>query len=152
MMDYTWPGNIRELENLVKRYVIVGNESQIIRELSTHKPLIASSAGSTDPSWESKGNGASGGTRANVRPAEPLAAAVVSESGEPETSTLSLLEIGRRAAMIAERGAIERVLNETRWNRRQAAKILKVSYKALLNKLKVMEEQDKVNKKSSIAK
>ena len=42
MMEYTWPGNIRELENLVKRYVIVGNESQIIRELSTHKPISSS--------------------------------------------------------------------------------------------------------------
>ena len=40
MMEYTWPGNIRELENLVKRYVIVGNEAQIIRELSTHKPIV----------------------------------------------------------------------------------------------------------------
>src|SRR2546423_12993288 len=52
----------------------------------------------------------------------------------------SLLEIGRRAAMQAEREAIERVLAQTRWNRRQAAKILRVSYKALLNKLKAMEE------------
>src|SRR5215470_6441473 len=42
MMDYAWPGNIRELENLVKRYVIVGNEGQIIRELSTHKPIVSS--------------------------------------------------------------------------------------------------------------
>src|SRR3954470_20182506 len=42
MMDYTWPGNIRELENLVKRYTIVGNEAQIIRELSTHKPIVTS--------------------------------------------------------------------------------------------------------------
>jgi len=55
---------------------------------------------------------------------------------------LSLLEIGRRAAMKAEREAIERVLTQTRWNRRQAAKILKISYKALLNKLKVIEEQN----------
>lgn len=35
MMGYSWPGNIRELENLLKRYVIVGNESQIVRELSS---------------------------------------------------------------------------------------------------------------------
>ena len=34
-----------------------------------------------------------------------------------------------------------RPANQTRWNRRQAAKILKISYKALLNKLKAMEEQ-----------
>ena len=46
MMEYTWPGNIRELENLVKRYVIVGNEAQIIRELSTHKPIVSSMTGS----------------------------------------------------------------------------------------------------------
>ena len=50
--------------------------------------------------------------------------------------------------MEAERKAIERVLNETRWNRRQAAKILKVSYKALLNKMKLMEEHDHTNNKS----
>ena len=54
--------------------------------------------------------------------------------------------------MAAERGAIERVLNETRWNRRQAAKILKVSYKALLNKMKLMEEQDHPNKKNMASK
>src|SRR5438270_10542558 len=44
MMEYSWPGNIRELENLVKRYTIVGNESQIIRELSTHKPIVSSTS------------------------------------------------------------------------------------------------------------
>jgi DNA-binding NtrC family response regulator len=33
-------------------------------------------------------------------------------------------------------------LAQTKWNRRQAAKILKISYKALLNKLKLIEEQD----------
>jgi DNA-binding NtrC family response regulator len=59
----------------------------------------------------------------------------------------SLLEIGRRAAMAAEREAIERVLTQTRWNRRQAAKILKISYKALLNKLKVIEEQNQAQAK-----
>src|SRR5438067_5443950 len=42
MMEYAWPGNIRELENLVKRYTIVGNEAQIIRELATHKPIVSS--------------------------------------------------------------------------------------------------------------
>jgi DNA-binding NtrC family response regulator len=140
MIEYSWPGNIRELENLVKRYVIVGNESQIIRELSTHKPVIASAAGNSAPHWEPKTG--SGGV------APPAAVASAADSGE---GSLSLLEIGRRAAMKAEREAIERVLHETRWNRRQAAKILKVSYKALLNKMKLMEEQDLAKKKSVIA-
>jgi len=134
MMEYAWPGNIRELENLVKRYVIVGNEAQIIRELSTHKPIVTSF----------------GGAQSALSASVPALASVPpiqagSNGLEPEMP--SLLEIGRRAAMQAEREAIERVLAQTRWNRRQAAKILKISYKALLNKLKAMEEQTKAQPK-----
>jgi two-component system, NtrC family, response regulator AtoC len=133
MLDYTWPGNIRELENLVKRYVIVGNESQIIRELSTHKPIMSSSSASPAQATE---------------PSAPVPAAVSPSSdsnGRPsskhsDAERPSLLDVGRRAAMRAEREYIERVLLETRWNRRQAAKILKISYKALLNKLRAMDE------------
>jgi len=149
MMEYSWPGNIRELENLVKRYVIVGNESQIIRELSTHKPMLSPSSGSLPPIWEPKRN-----VQPNLHPERPSPepeSAILLHAAHLGVESLSLLEIGRQAAMSAEREAIERVLNETRWNRRQAAKILKVSYKALLNKLKVMEEQDNFNKKSTNA-
>jgi two-component system, NtrC family, response regulator AtoC len=164
MMEYVWPGNIRELENLVKRYVIVGNEAQIIRELSTHKPVISSNSGAS-PIWGLKdpnpqpgqvaprsggptsastarpqSNGSVNGGGMNIG-SEPLVPSpVVNANGEIEMP--SLLEIGKRAAMLAEREAIERVLTQTRWNRRQAAKILKISYKALLNKLKVIEEQN----------
>jgi DNA-binding NtrC family response regulator len=117
MMNYDWPGNIRELENLVKRYTIVGNESQIIRELATHKPIVTS-------------------TGMEYAPSAPPSKISIRQDDQP-----SLLEIGRRAAQKAEREAIERVLMQTKWNRRQAAKILKVSYKALLNKLKLIEEE-----------
>lgn len=139
MMEYTWPGNIRELENLVKRYVIVGNEAQIIRELSTHKPVISSMTGSS-PLWglprESQSQPPAYAPEPAPSRVTPMPAKTVDDS------SLSLLEIGRRAAMAAEREAIERVLTQTRWNRRQAAKILKISYKALLNKLKAMEEHN----------
>jgi two-component system, NtrC family, response regulator AtoC len=128
MMEYAWPGNIRELENLVKRYVIVGNEAQIIRELSTHKPIVSSFGGAT--------------AMVSTVPAPSLPPHHASGNGA-DLEMPSLLEIGRRAAMQAEREAIERVLAQTRWNRRQAAKILKISYKALLNKLKAMEESAK---------
>ena len=132
MMEYTWPGNIRELENLVKRYVIVGNESQIIRELSTHKPIVNSFAAVSSVV-----------THADKLVADHSATtAIPISTPKADGATPSLLEIGRRAAMNAEREAIERVLTQTRWNRRQAAKILKISYKALLNKLKIIEEQD----------
>jgi two-component system response regulator AtoC len=145
MMEYSWPGNIRELENLVKRYVIVGKESQIIRELSTHKPIVSSLTGSS-PLWNPRDTHepASGSAPAPVVPIAPV-------NGSAEQELPSLLDIGRRAAMQAEREAIERVLAQTRWNRRQAAKILKISYKALLNKLKLIEEQNQAaqNKQQS---
>ena len=135
MMEYAWPGNIRELENLVKRYTIVGNESQIIRELSTHKPIVSSLSSSKVQ---------------EITPAAHPSPAFVSNSNT-EIEMPSLLEIGKRAAMQAEREAIERVLAQTRWNRRQAAKILKISYKALLNKLKAMEEHNRTQNKQKPA-
>jgi DNA-binding NtrC family response regulator len=140
IMEYAWPGNIRELENLVKRYVIVGNEAQIIRELSTHKPIVSSL-------------GAPSAVGAEASPAGPAIVSPIQGNGSnmTEFEMPSLLEIGRRAAMQAEREAIERVLAQTRWNRRQAAKILKISYKALLNKLKAMEEHNKGQHKHFIA-
>jgi two-component system, NtrC family, response regulator AtoC len=138
MMEYAWPGNIRELENLVKRYVIVGNEAQIIRELSTHKPIM-SSIPATEPVSSSS-------------VPSPTAVPPIQPTGNgTEFEMPSLLEIGRRAAMQAEREAIERVLAQTRWNRRQAAKILKISYKALLNKLKAMEEHGTTHTKHTHA-
>jgi DNA-binding NtrC family response regulator len=144
MMEYTWPGNIRELENLVKRYVIVGNESQIIREISTHKPIIYSEAASPaiaavsanlpQAALPTTGQAPSAPSRSNSR-----------HFGD-DNDRPSLLEIGRRAAMQAEREYIEKVMYECRWNRRQAAKVLKISYKALLNKLKLMDEQSAESK------
>ncbi len=142
MMDYAWPGNIRELENLVKRYVIVGNEAQIVRELSTHKPTPTPvpAAGPVMAARPSQAD----------EPRPPAAIPITSAKGNGvDADAPSLLDIGRRAAMSAEREAIERVLNQTRWNRRQAARILKISYKALLNKLKVIEEQNAQNKNLS---
>src|SRR5438552_2005081 len=94
MMEYTWPGNIRELENLVKRYVIVGNEAKIIRELSTHKPIVSSIS---VPLGTSSSSEAAGGS----------VPAIQTTGNGAEFEMPSLLEIGRRAAMQAEREAIE---------------------------------------------
>jgi DNA-binding NtrC family response regulator len=50
--------------------------------------------------------------------------------------TVSLKIVGRKAAQAAEREAILRALDQTRWNRFQAAKLLNISYRALLYKIK----------------
>jgi two-component system response regulator AtoC len=47
-----------------------------------------------------------------------------------------LKEVGAHAAEQAEREVVLRMLDETNWNRKQAARLLNISYKALRNKLK----------------
>ena len=114
LMQYAWPGNIRELENMCKRYVIVGSAGQIMREI-THRSA----------------NG----------PSDSAPPEVLKENAHASEGP-SLLEIGQQAAWRAERQAILQMLVETRWNRREAARRLRVSYKALLNKINRIEHDD----------
>jgi DNA-binding NtrC family response regulator len=52
-----------------------------------------------------------------------------------ETNPLDLREAGKKAAESAEKELIRKALHETRWNRKMAAGLLNISYKALLNKI-----------------
>ena len=73
--------------------------------------------------------------------APPAAAAAVPvASGTcPAAPVGSLKDIARQAAREAEKELIYRTLQQTRWNRREAAEILGISYKALLYKIKEAE-------------
>ena len=143
------PGDGESSETLRNR----GNEPQIIRELSTPKPIISSVSG-LSPLWGIRETPRRQSVFANrnrsVSPAPPAGDNGATHSAS-QIEMPSLLEIGQRAAMQAEREAIERVLAQTRWNRRQAAKIFRISYKALLNKLKAMEEQNQIQTKQRSA-
>jgi len=130
MTQYDWPGNIRELENLCKRFVIVGSETQILRELSSHGH--AEAAPPVIPSLHDQPT--------------PVQLPPLAAGGNPDTSELSLLEVGRRAAWVAERHAIQQMLETTHWNRREASRRLQVSYKALLNKIKQMQLEEDASK------
>jgi len=96
-MRYDWPGNVRQLENIIKRYLILP-EMDILSELR---------AGASDP---------------------PPAA--------PAPSNVSLKEVSGRAAEMAEKEVVLRMLEQTGWNRKESARRLHISYKALRNKLK----------------
>ena len=99
LQKYHWPGNIRELENLVKRYVILGNEEAISSDLATHDQ----------------------------------------EYFNPDISVdgpISLKKLTRQAVRELERKVILKVLQAHHWNRKQAAKALSISYRALLYKIR----------------
>lgn len=98
--EYSWPGNIRELENLIKSYVILGSEDVIRREVLQ---------------GESSSNG-SGNGNGKVFDKHPTSL--------------------RAAVRELENRLILRTLEEQHWNRRRAAKALKISYRSLLYRLK----------------
>jgi two-component system, NtrC family, response regulator AtoC len=103
-LDYSWPGNLRELSNFIKRYLILGDEKLAIAELNP----------------KSGGNGGNHGEY----------------GAKPGGEAGGLKSLARSAKDEAEAEAITRALEETNWNRKQAAILLKISYKALLYKIR----------------
>jgi two-component system response regulator AtoC len=160
-MEYEWPGNIRELENMIKRIVILQDEQLVIREIERNMQRAAQPAPPPAPAAHyvmavaGPAPGAAGGmptvpigmmmpgAPAATAPAGTTAAApagtaeaAVGVEEPPANGPVSLSEVARAAAVQAERAAIERTLKQVHWNRRKAAQLLGVSYKTLLNKIK----------------
>jgi two-component system response regulator AtoC len=138
-LNYSWPGNVRELENNVKRFIILGNESQLVTELNRKRETGQYNAVPDDGGMAEPEAPAVRPPRA-PRAAGPPAAAVDGGNGTepgPDLSERSTLkEVAKFAQRKAERELIEQVLQRTKWNRRKAAQILDISYKALLYKIK----------------
>lgn len=103
--DYPWPGNLRELNNFVKRYLVLGDEKLAIAEL---QPKSDGGAGFDAAAAHTAAASAGGG----------------------------LKSLARSAKDEAEAEAINKALDQTNWNRKQAAALLKISYKALLYKIR----------------
>jgi two-component system response regulator AtoC len=99
LQRHPWPGNIRELENLIERYVILGSEDAVSSELLN---------------WE-----------------QSHAAPEVASNGQ-----IHLKKVTRQAVHDLERKIILSVLEANRWNRKRTATALKISYRALLYKIR----------------
>ena len=131
--EYEWPGNVRELENLVKRMVILGTDEPVRRDLAD---AIAGRTRTPGPIPALQGRAPEAEGAAAAPPA-PQTAPAPAPAQPPVLG--SLKDIGRQAAREAERELIFRTLQQTRWNRREAAEMLGISYKALLYKIKEAE-------------
>jgi transcriptional regulator with PAS, ATPase and Fis domain len=121
LLAYHWPGNVRELENVMRRLIVLRNPALILNELKeriAHKPPAAAPIG-----------GSVGGP---------------SETGLDGGDPTPILEQVTKAKQQAEAEAILAALNSTHWNRKQAAALLKIDYKALLYKMKKLGVEDDV--------
>src|SRR5438876_11913053 len=141
--SYEWPGNIRELENMIKRIVILQDEQLVIREIA---PTVAPSssigrAARPMPAYAGAGMGTVPG-EATDEPEEVELDNAEDEEPQPEEPVAMapvgsrLADVAKSAAIKAERAVIEDTLRQVHWNRRRAAEQLGVSYKTLLNKIK----------------
>jgi len=115
-VEYDWPGNLREMENLVKRYLILADEQLILEEMQRKLAM---------PSAVSKP--ATGAARPTTR----VAAAGASGEGRDLKSLVRGLKDEAEAEVIAE------VMEQARGVRKEAARMLNISYKALLYKLRM---------------
>ncbi len=116
MISHHWPGNVRELENFVRKFLILRNPDMLARDL--HAKIARKSMS---------------------LPAMPDAHAASAH----QIVDRPILEQVTKAKQQAETEAILAALNSTRWNRKQAAVMLKIDYKALLYKMKRLGVEDK---------
>ena len=131
---YHWPGNVRELQNVLKRFMILGSGEDSLDGMLSDNGVRMQPAGM--PS--SAGQILSSMDLLNFDANNP-----------PDLSSLSLKKIKRKAVVRVEREIISYVLDKTGWNRSKATKILNISYKTLLYKIKSLKiEPPKSVKKS----
>jgi transcriptional regulator with GAF, ATPase, and Fis domain len=116
---YPWPGNIRELQNVLKRIILLGENEGGIDNMLVDAVHQRSNPG-PDPAPASL----------SLRFPQLPGVGTSIDLGD-----LSLKGISRQAANEAERELISHVLEKTGWNRSRASRILKVSYKTLLQKI-----------------
>ena len=114
--NYPWPGNLRELESFVKRYLVAGDAEFTFNEV---RSSFASSVGAGIGTISSQGTFSSPVTNADPQPA----------------ASRSLKSLIQNVKSEAERNAIGTALQKTGWNRKAAARLLQVSYRTLLYKI-----------------
>lgn len=103
-LRHRWPGNLRELENFVKRYLILADESAVLNELESKR---------------------------EERPPIPERPRPSLVERPPDLKSLV-----RSIKDETEHEAIAETLQRTKWNRKEAARLLNISYKALLYKIR----------------
>ncbi len=133
LCQYPWPGNVRQLQNCIKKQMVLNSWEKIFEELPKEHPETAAAIeANTRKSLEPQnGSGQVPADRISI-----ISQFVdLSTSSEKLFEDISLKKIKKMASDKVEKEVIVFVLDKVGWNRSRAAKILKVSYKTLLYKM-----------------
>ena len=132
LLNHDWPGNVRELENVMRRLLVLRDPRMIAEELEYRTRR-------REPGVQP------------VRSVDEIRPPVVPFS-ELRRSAAPLKDAALRGSIFekvdearrkAEADAILEALNTTRWNRKQAARLLNIDYKALLYKMRKLAIADR---------
>jgi transcriptional regulator with PAS, ATPase and Fis domain len=121
---YSWPGNVRELQNVLKRILVMGNSEKIIAQLN-------------DPTQARE--------NFDIDADHILESSFIQQILDFEEQylnnnhLLSLKDVRKKAIGIVEKEVISSVLEKTGGNKSKASRILGVSYKTLLSKIKALD-------------
>ncbi len=162
-MTYDWPGNVRELEHTMESLVILVNEKEVVNQL---RLKIQSHEIYTVKQNQGHVRLASGGIQSAQPviedPQQPMTfpfverrrqdrrdrrrnhTSILSHDPIPhldKSASASLKSASREAVRRVEQEMIKKVLDQTYWNRKEAARILGISYKALLYKIKQLPKK-----------
>jgi transcriptional regulator with GAF, ATPase, and Fis domain len=130
LSTYHWPGNVRELQNILKRIMIFGvdegNIDKMLSEVSVSNSTVNNQSPSQNP---------------------PLLINWSSFNSEqmPDLPSLSLKKIKKKVKAEVDSELIQYVLEKTGWNRTKASQILKISYRALISRIKDLNIQPPLN-------
>ena len=113
---YHWPGNVQELEDIVKRIVVDNDEDRVAKKFRVLKKYSAI----TD----------------SYKDINTLAGLNDIKKHVKDLTNISLKEISSIFLERAEKKLVKKALESTSWHRKRAAKLLDISYKSLLNKIK----------------
>lgn len=131
---YHWPGNVRELINYLQRLSVFGNCDEIKKAMQS---TLNRTAGEDHLHRELTNS------REDSDP-EYLHCQDIIDNFDPEQEHFpSLKEVRDQVVKRVEKNIIEKVLLDSNWNRKVAARMLKISYRALLYKMKDMDIQQR---------
>jgi len=118
-MDYHWPGNIKELETVVKRAVMNGDDGRFLKDLH-----LANTKSSTKTD------------RKIIESLKSCTTIADARDYLKQIEKKPLKEICSSFMAKVEKNVMRKALETTNWNRKKAAVMLNISYKSMLNKIK----------------